>query len=735
MNLLLLSLLFMQNVTSYFEHFKNGVNTQFVKDKVQCGPGSEARNLSAGAPDSHFKAHQPKIDVSKLDSLLSASNHLSASDYLNPFQYLLKGNESVNMFAKSASQLSPYRMSRKLNDDSSTYDDGEDDESFLETNESDKTNDKDEDHGEKDQFDEENAESFLEKDEFDEASDGDNEQDGENEDFPGEHEGSFLEKEEYDDAGDNEHDEFYDEDAESFLEQEEYEDLSDNENDEMDEDHGESFLEKEDGDEDSGEDNGKDYKEEYQNKMADDDYPDEYVGSDDSSNGSTGTAQMGSQSGSGKSGTAQMSSQSGGNMKELKNKENESFLEQNVNGHTEEEEEKHSTFVSSSLSSDNVEDKYDDEHDDEVSFLEEDAHSHSDDTFDDYYEDSFLERGKLGAKYSDYYEEDADEEDAKQANEDAFDNHHLNEISTTNDVHSFIQKDMEYIDEIIDDNETIKEAVKKGSKKAMKQPMHKPNLLEEEDFEEKESFSDDEMNGFMEESMDASKLDAKKAKTTLRSSEKKKTPTSGTSGMSGMSGMSGSGATSAATEAATNMNATNMNATAMNAAAKGNSEASKKQTDLSNEDLFNDELTEEVIADSYEEGGNVGSEEAESLTNAFDDKLLDQGVNENTLLNDNMIYNVNMVPHKKRELYISPHKHTSAASSKNGKHHAADADALDKKLRAHELLELENREGSNSVIVETEEVDVDLNGGKSSGSVSFLSSVVFLLIGLLCFTN
>ncbi|GAB64410.1 rhoptry associated membrane antigen [Plasmodium cynomolgi strain B] len=813
MNLLLLSLLIIQNVTSYFENFKNGVNTQFVKDKVKYGPGNEVHNLnslsggcprgSTGTPGSYFKSQHPKIDVNKLDSLLNTSN------YLKPLQYILKSSESMKMFANSASQLSPYRLSRKLNDDSSNYDDGKDDESFLETNGSDKASDKDDDgedkdqfddenedsfletngsdkasdkdddgedkdqfddenedsfletngsdkmsdkddDGEdKDQFDDENEDSFLEKDEYDEISDNDHDMD--NDDFSEDHEESFLEKEEYDDVSDNDNDEFYDEDAESFLEQEEYEDLSDNENDEFDEAHGESFLEKEDGDDDSNddsnEDNGKEYKEEYQNKMTDDDYPDEYVGSDDLKNSTKESTQSGNENGSKKDGgnengnkkdgeNGNGSKKDGGNdngskkdesnAKELKNKGKESFLEQNVNGHTEEENEKHSTFVSSYLDNDDTEDKHNDEIYNEGSFLEEGSYSHnddgeSDDTFDEYYEDSFLERGKLGTPYSDYYEEDADEEDTKEANEDTFDNHYLNEISSTNDVHSFIQKDMGFIDELIDDNETIKEAVKKGSKKAMKQSMHKLNLLDDEDFEDKESLSDDEINGFMEENMDASKLDAKKAKTTLRNPEKNKNASSAEGKGSGSNGNAGSSIT-----------ATN----ATNATTKSKSETNKKQTDLSNEDLFNDELTEEVIADSYEEGGNLGTEEGENFTNAFDDKLLDQGVNENTLLNDNnMIFNAKMVPHKKRELYISPHKHTSATNNKSGKHQAVDVDALDKKLRAHQLLELENGEGNNSVIVETEEVDVDLNGGKSSSSVSFLSSVVFLLIGLLCFTN
>ncbi|ANQ05749.1 Rhoptry associated membrane antigen [Plasmodium coatneyi] len=737
MNLLLLSLLIIQNVTSYIENFKNGVNTQFVKDKVKYGPGNEVHNLNSlcgadlqgntGTAGSYFKSHHPKIDVKKLDSLLNASN------YLNPLQYLLKSSESVKMFANSASQLSTYRLSRKLNDDSSNYDDGEDEDSFIETDGSDQMTDKEDDNEDKDQFDDENADSFLEKDEYDDASDTDNDHDTENDEFSADHEDSFLEKDEYDDASDNENDEFYDDDAESFLEQEEYDELSDNENDEFEEDHGDSFLEKEDGDEDksedSSEDNGKDYKEEYQSKMTDDDYPDEYVGSDDQSSGNVKNQNGKGATGNDQNGNAaNENDQSGNNVTEKKNKEKESFLEKNVNGHTEEEDEKHSTFVSSYLDKDDTEDKFNDEFDDEASFLEEDSYSHnddeeSDDTFDDYYQDSFLERGKLGTTYSDYYEEDADEQDAKEDNEDAFDNYHLNEITTTNDVHSFIQKDMGYLDEIINDNETIKEAVKKGSKKAAKQSMQKLNLLEDEDLDEKESFTDDELNGFMEENMGASKLDAKKAKTTLSNSKNKK-----------------NAANAVGKASASNVNAgTSTKATnTTNAATKSNSEASKKQTDLSNEDLFNDELTEEVIADSYEEGGNLGTEEGEGLTNSLNDKLLDQGVNENILLNDNnMIFNAHMVPHKKRELYISPHKHTSATSSTNGKHHTvdADADALDKKLTANEMLELEKGEGNNSVIVETEEVDVDLNGGKSSSSVSFLSSVVFLLLGLLCFVH
>lgn len=711
MNLLLLSLLIIQNVTSYFENFKNGVNTQFVKEKLKYGPGNEVHNLNtlcggdtqgnSAAAGSYFKLHNSKIDVKKLDSLLNASN------YLNPLHYLLKSNESMKILANSASQLSPYRLSRKLNDDSSdyddssNYDDGEDEDSFIETDENDETIDKDQDNEEKDQFDDQNAESFLEKDEYDDMNDSDNDHDAESDDFSEDHEDSFLEKDEYDDASDsdNDNDEFYDEDAESFLEQEEYEDVSDNENDEFDEEHGDSFLEKEDGDEDTNDYNGKDYQEEYQGKMTDDDYPDEYVGLDDLKKGNES------------------------NLKEKKNKDKESFLEKKVNGHTEEEDEKHSTFVSSYLDKDNTDDKYNDEFDDEESFLEEDSYSNNndeetDDTFDDYYEDSFLERGKLGMSYSDYYEEDADEEDAKGTSEDAFDNHHLNQITTTNDVHSFIQKDMGYLDEIMNENETIKEAVKKGSKKGVKQSMNKLNLLDEEDFDEKESFTDEELNGLMEENMDASKLDANKAKPTLSNSENKKNTTN-------VEGKS----------SANNVNA-GSSTTASNATMKTKSETSKKQTDLSNEDLFNDELTEEIIADSYEEGGNLGTEEGESLTNSLNDKLLDQGVNENTLLNDNnMIYNAHMVPHKKRELYISPHNHASETNNKNDKQQAVDADALDKKLMAHELLELEKGEGNNSVIVETEEVDVDLNGGKSSGSFSFLSSVAFLLIGLLCLTS
>lgn len=729
MNLLLLSLLIIQNVTSYLENFKNGVNTQFVKDNVKYGPGNEVHNLntlsggdsrgSTGTPGSYFKSQHAKIDVNKLDSLLNASN------YLKPLQHLLKSSESMKMFTSSASQLSPYRLSRKLNDDSSNYDEWEDDESFLETNESDNMSDREEDNEEYDHFDEQDAESFLETDEYDEINDGDNDHDAENDDFSGDHEESFLEKEEYDDASDNENDEFYDEDADSFLEQDEYEDLSDNDNDEFGEHHGESFLEKEDGDEESTEDNGKDFKEEYQNKMNDAEYPDEYVGKDDNTNGSVGTTQSSKENAS----SENAGNENGSNVKELKNKENESFLEKNVNGQTEEEIEKRSTFVSRYIGNDNMDDNYNDENSDEDSFLEEDSYSYnddekSDDTYDDYFEDSFLERGKLGMPYSDYYEEDADEEDTKESNEDVFDNHHLNEMINTNDLHSFIQKDMGYIDEIMNDNVTIKDAVKKGSKKATNQSMSKDNLINEEEFIETESFLDDELNGLMKENMDASKSDAKKATATLRNSEKKKNATSAEGKGSPSKGNAGSSIT-----------ATNTG-NAAKPTTKSKRETSKNQTDLSNEDVFNDELTEEVIADSYQDGGDLEIEAGESPTNSSDDKLLDQGVNEDTLLNDNnMIYNANMVPHKKRELYINPHKHTSSTDNKSSKHHTADVDALDKKLKGHELLELEDGEGKNSVIVETEEVDVDLNGKKSSSSVSFLSSVVFLLIGLLCLTS
>ncbi|GAW78908.1 rhoptry-associated membrane antigen [Plasmodium gonderi] len=736
MNILFLSFFIIQNITTYFEQFKNGINTQYVKDKAKCDSVNRTLDLnnikgedgykSSDVGCSYFNLYHQKIDMKKLYSFLSTSKNV------NPFQYILRNNESMKILGNSSSYVSPNRLSRKLNEDmskkknvhSNDSNDSDDiansadsEDSFLEKNKNEKTHNDNEEEKEHDEYDEEQEESFLEKEEYEDV------EDNEHDEFDEEQAESFLEKEEYEDVEDNEHEEFDEEQAESFLQKDQYDTVGDNEHDEFDkeeeleQEHGESFLEKEDDDDDddsNNENNGKEYKEEYKNKLPDEAYPDEYVGSDESneSNGSNGKVGIG------------VNRKENTNVKESKTKGNESFLEKNINEQSNSMDEKHSTFVSSYLDDENPDDKHNNKIYDEDSFLERDSHNHndddeSDDTFDDY-EDSFLERGKIGSPYDDYYEHDAEDEDFKEenSNEEAFDNHHLNHISSTGDVNSFLQKDMEFIDEMIDDNETIKDAVKKGSNKTEKQKIHKPNLLDEENIEDKDPFlSEEEINGFMEENMDASKLDTKKNKTILRNSEKNKNISIAENKETGKGVPS------------------ELNNAETNSVANNTSQFNKGQTDLTNEDLFNDEFTEEVIADSYE-GGNLETTENENMTESLDENLLDQGVNENTLLNDNnMIFNAKMVPHKKRDVYISPYKHTSSTNNKNNKHHTEDVDALDKKLRPHELLELENGEGGNSVIVETEEVDVDLNKGKSSSCTSFISSVVLLLIGLLYIIN
>ncbi|SBT75139.1 rhoptry-associated membrane antigen, putative [Plasmodium ovale] len=729
MNILLLSFFLVQNIVTYFEHFKNGVIPQYMKDKIKYVYENRIQKFEdlkeeTSQECSHHRSRiLDKYDLKRYESLFNVYKDVK------PFISYNKNNEFVERINNSLQFIATNRLSRKLMDDVLDYDDDDfleekddfdeddkDSESFLEKEEKDEKDDFDDDSDEesflekdeKDDLDDDSdEESFLEKDEkddLDDDADYDNDAESflekdEKDDFDDDDdydydEESFLEKDEKDDLDDNEKDEF-DDYSESFLETDENDDMKDNlKDDEFDDDeyNAESFLEKDDNADDADtEDNGKEYKDEYENKMNDSDYPDEYVGLDDN----------------------EQNKNKGNTMNNVANKDKESFLEKNANDHL--KDDKHSTFVSSYLD-DEADDKYNNKIYDEDSFLEQDSYSHSDadedDSFDDDFEDSFLERGKIGTENDDF-EDDLDKLDAMgygnedEENDDVFDNHHLNEMTTSKDVHSFIQKDMEYIDELMEDGETIKEAVKKGpmmTKKPMAQK-YKPPVYEE--HEDNDILAGEE-NGFIgEEEMISPKSNPAKNKPTLRNGQK------------------------------TN----NMKNTTAHGKVKNMKELENKENDITNEELFNDEASSEVIADSFEEGANLDEVENKNMGEDLEEKLTDQGINENTLLNDNnTIYNAKFIPHKKREHFISPHTHheTATKKKKNNKHNSENMEAYDQEVTAEELIELEGHDDAgNPVILETEEVDVgkDSNGSKSSSSVSLLSSLVFLLFGFLYLMN
>ncbi|KEG02915.1 rhoptry-associated membrane antigen, putative [Plasmodium vinckei vinckei] len=254
---ILLSLLVFQNITTYFDNFKNaaiiennGGNIQYINENIVSSINKISRQLNE---DIELSKYDLITDKYYYDSN-AQKDYYDAKEFKRDLGSFGTDNENKNKesFLK----------------DNNEKDNDENGKSFLETDEYDDDNEKDEDN--------EYEESFLETDEYDEEAD--NEKDEDNE-----YEESFLETDEYDEEADNEKDE--DEHDESFLEADEYDEEADNENDE-DNKNEESFLEADEYDDDNENDESfletDEYDEEADNeKDEDNEYEESFLETDE----------------------------------------------------------------------------------------------------------------------------------------------------------------------------------------------------------------------------------------------------------------------------------------------------------------------------------------------------------------------------------------------------------------------------------------------------------------------
>ncbi|CAD2093055.1 rhoptry-associated membrane antigen, putative [Plasmodium vinckei brucechwatti] len=279
---ILLSLLVFQNITKYFDNFKNagiiesnGGNIQYINENIfssiningisrQLNDDIELSKYNLITDKYYYDSNAQKdyYDAKEFagDLKFFEVNNDKGQDNKNKESLLKANNENGgNENGKSFLETDEYDEEA----DNEKDEDNEYEESFLETDEYDEEADNEKDEDEHD-------ESFLEADEYDEEADNENDEDNKNEesfleadeyDDDNENDESFLETDEYDEEADNEKDED-NEYEESFLETDEYDEEADNEKDE--DEHDESFLEAGEYDEES--DNEKD------EDMGDDNY-------------------------------------------------------------------------------------------------------------------------------------------------------------------------------------------------------------------------------------------------------------------------------------------------------------------------------------------------------------------------------------------------------------------------------------------------------------------------------
>ncbi|CAD2105971.1 rhoptry-associated membrane antigen, putative [Plasmodium vinckei petteri] len=279
---ILLSLLVFQNITTYFDNFKNagiiesnGGNIQHINENIfssininrisrQLNDDIELSKYNLITDKYYYDANAQKdyYDAKEFTGDLNffEANNGKGKDNKNK-ESLLKPNNENNKDENGESFLETDEYDEEA--DNEKDEDNEYEESFLETDEYDEEADNEKDEDEHD-------ESFLEADEYDEEADNENDEDNKNEesfleadeyDDDNENDESFLETDEYDEEADNEKDED-NEYEESFLETDEYDEEADNEKDE--DEHDESFLEADEYDEEA--DNEKD------EDMGDDNY-------------------------------------------------------------------------------------------------------------------------------------------------------------------------------------------------------------------------------------------------------------------------------------------------------------------------------------------------------------------------------------------------------------------------------------------------------------------------------
>ncbi|SBT74705.1 rhoptry-associated membrane antigen, putative [Plasmodium malariae] len=185
-------------------------------------------------------------------------------------------------------------------------------------------------------------------------------------------------------------------------------------------------------------------------------------------------------------------------------------------------------------------------------------------------------------------------------------------MTSTKDLHAFIQKDMDYVNDLMDEGETIKDAVKKGAKKEKKKSPQKSSIMDDDDLQDNDDFVSEEINDLSDESLDSTKVDTQnshngknshssqnnqKAKPTLRNAQKAKNT---------------------------------KNSTSTNEGFKKSNQTNNKDIDITNEELFTEEPSADVIEDAFEEGGTTEPNDIKKNMDELDIKLSDQGANENT---------------------------------------------------------------------------------------------------------
>ncbi|CRG98403.1 rhoptry-associated membrane antigen, putative [Plasmodium relictum] len=381
-------------------------------------------------------------------------------------------------------------------------------------------------------------------------------------------------------------------------------------------------------------------------------------------------------------------------------------------------------------------DEYDPEYNEDSydqSFLEKAGGS------DEYEESSDEYNGEFNDEYNDdsngdhYKDEDnegyegfVDFDEQMNEGEDSFDNHHLNQINKVRDVHSFIQTDVKYINKLIDEHRDMNDNVKKEGNELKKKSVFKKNQIDDEKLIDAiEDIPSQELEELIKDDAKESKLN-EHMDPTLKDEDNMKSNTNNEN---------------LENEETNDMRENNN---------MGDVTLSEDITENSVEESLENPTSEEVVVGMSEEKDNILKNELEENTNQdediedLDENLMDQGVNENTLLKDNEDINRHkLVHHMRRENNIYPHNHHAVSNkkeiNKNTTNNGSNGILDNNKHGQNEIIANESQEDFNPPVVEAREIDTDnekdINEKKSSGSISIISSLVIFFITYLYLMN
>ncbi|SCN24288.1 rhoptry-associated membrane antigen, putative [Plasmodium berghei] len=322
----------------------------------------------------------------------------------------------------------------------------------------------------------------------------------------------------------------------------------------------------------------------------------------------------------------------------------------------------------------------------EISFLETDEYDEADNEKDDdnENEESFLE--------TDEYDEADNEKDHNDFESD--EDNYADDISSSTTAQSFIEKNEMYFDDFFDSEETIKDAVKKGSKNNNSSTssrndstinmINKLNKTGNTEFENKNSFNEEPQNKY-----EFSDVKSDKNKQSLRSQNK---------------------------------NAEQSNLKDIKAK---NTQNNMGQIDLEEYEITNDEIPSDNMSDAYDAFAPTLHKKEKSNNESTKYKLK----------NNNSTKDPKYVPYKKGENIISPHIHTDIY--KKNKKTDEMLEEYEQELSNDDMMELESHnEEDTPVIAETENIDGNDDSKESnSSSISFLSSLTIIILGLLYIMN